>query len=279
MAGARKTAVMLGIQLSTLSTREVRRLLESAQARQQEGLARQLQAELDARIGRGSARPAPVADRFVEPVEIDAPPPTLFVPPRVRRRKPAVPMAAGVAVAVLAGGLTWGLSVPLDRPPATKAAPPRAAMALVQVAAPAEASPEPVEAEDVASPAPIKVASATPLPKARPDPCRTAVTAADRMVCRTPALDAQHRRMRAAYNRAVAAGADRISLDSDQARWRRSRDRTVDRQALASLYSRRIRELEALAAPKPVRATPAQAPKVSPAPGLDEPVFSAGRGG
>jgi hypothetical protein len=53
--------------------------------------------------------------------------------------------------------------------------------------------------------------------------------------------------MRAAYERAIAAGADRLALDRGQAKWRRVRDHADSRRELAALYARRIADLRAAA--------------------------------
>jgi uncharacterized protein YecT (DUF1311 family) len=87
------------------------------------------------------------------------------------------------------------------------------------------------------------------------EPCR-APTVADRLVCSEPALAAQDRRMRAAYARALAAGADRLEIDRGQARWHGARDRTTEPGQLAQLYARRIADLEAAAARPPHRRAP-----------------------
>jgi hypothetical protein len=87
--------------------------------------------------------------------------------------------------------------------------------------------------------------------KAPRSACRLGSTTADRIVCANPALETQHRRMRLAYERALAAGADPLIIDRAQADWRAARDATANRNQLTSLYSRRIRELETAAANPP----------------------------
>lgn len=97
-----------------------------------------------------------------------------------------------------------------------------------------------------------------------PRACRLGATTADRIVCANPALEAQHRRMRLAYERALAAGADPLLVDRAQAQWRAARDATVNRNQLTSLYSRRIRELETAARAPPRPTQPAAAPTKAP---------------
>ncbi len=108
-----------------------------------------------------------------------------------------------------------------------------------------------------------RVSLAAPPPATRkrvrpaiPPTCRAKPTPADRLVCADPALGAQHRRMRAAYDKALAAGADPLAIDRGQAEWRVARNAQGDRKALMSIYERRIWELQA-AARKPQAADPA----------------------
>lgn len=89
-----------------------------------------------------------------------------------------------------------------------------------------------------------------------PAPCPRASLAADRLVCSEPALASLDRRMRAAYVRAIAAGADRLEIDRGQARWHGARDRTTEPGQLERLYLRRIADLEAAAARPPGRRAP-----------------------
>jgi hypothetical protein len=91
--------------------------------------------------------------------------------------------------------------------------------------------------------APIAVVAARRSPAA----CRAPHVAADRLVCSEPALATLDRRMRAAYARAIAAGADRLEIDRSQARWHGARDRATGAGQLAQLYARRIADLEAAA--------------------------------
>jgi len=92
-------------------------------------------------------------------------------------------------------------------------------------------------------------------PKARPGPspvidaCLFEPTAADRLVCANPRLADSDRRMRRAYEDAIAGGADRAQLDADQARWRSQRDTASDPARLQELYEARTRDLQDLSPP------------------------------
>jgi uncharacterized protein len=118
--------------------------------------------------------------------------------------------------------------------------------------------PEPPATE--AAPRSAQVARATPPAKARTNPCYGLATAAERLVCGYPTLAAQDRQLRAAYDRALSAGADRRDLDRGQALWRDASQNVSDRQALSERYSRRIRELEAAATPPPPPPPPEDPP-------------------
>lgn len=119
------------------------------------------------------------------------------------------------------------------------------------VAAPAERRP-PAGLSKASAREPVRTpprrVGAAARPPALPYRCRLAATPADRLVCATPALEVQHRRMRQAYEAALAAGADPLEIDRGQAQWRVRRNGAGDRAALGALYQRRIRELSAEAA-------------------------------
>jgi len=66
---------------------------------------------------------------------------------------------------------------------------------------------------------------------------------ADRLVCASPVLRAQHRRMRQAYDQALSAGADPLTVDRGQAQWRALRAAAKTPAELKALYARRIRQL------------------------------------
>ena len=77
--------------------------------------------------------------------------------------------------------------------------------------------------------------------------CRYARSASERLVCRDPGLAALDRGLNAAYEEAIAAGADRRSLRAAQDRWLAVRERAApDPDAVADVYRRRIEELGAM---------------------------------
>jgi uncharacterized protein len=77
-------------------------------------------------------------------------------------------------------------------------------------------------------------------------------TPADRLICANPALKADDRQMKRAYEAALAAGANPLQIDERQARWRAERDSAATRGELYALYRQRIAELRAAArAPAP----------------------------
>src|SRR5687767_3825000 len=95
---------MLGIELTALSAPEVKRLLELARARGQDGLARQLEAELAARHGRTGGQPLPMS-------AVPRPAPRRgAAPPPVRRRRGPVVLVAGLA-AFIGAAVAWGLNL------------------------------------------------------------------------------------------------------------------------------------------------------------------------
>jgi len=81
------------------------------------------------------------------------------------------------------------------------------------------------------------------------DACLFEPTAADRLVCANPRLADDDRRMRRAYDEAIAGGADRAQVDAEQARWRGQRDAASDPARLQDLYDTRTRDLQDLSPP------------------------------
>lgn len=259
---------MLQIELSALSAPELKRLLEVARSRNQTALAEQLVAELQARPTRAAEwRQAPsmnyMADLEFEPG-----------PEPVRWRRGGVMVATAAIAAFVSAAVTWGLSMPATPGPQPAAVaaqtppPPRATVALaslapVPVAPPPDAAPM-VSAEPRPDP-PKRVAKARPpAARARARRCHDLPTPAQRLICGYPSLAAQDRQLRTAYDKALAAGADRRALDRGQAVWRSESEQVADHRALADRYARRLRELDAAAGrPPPPTAGPA----------LDEPVF------
>lgn len=227
---------MLGIQLSALSPSELRRLLELARARGQEGLARQLEAELAARAGRAGQPMSPTPRRPASPQPVR------------RRRGPAVAVA-GLAAAIGAT-LAWGLSLEAPKPPRPKSMTlvasspaPRIAVALTTVALPEESPTQPLR--EPAAP-PVEIVRAEPPPPNRHgNPCLDLPTAHARLICGYPSLAIQDRKMKAALDRARTASGDPDALDLAQADWQGSVTNLADRQALGERYARRIAELEA----------------------------------
>ncbi|HEY0646529.1 hypothetical protein [Phenylobacterium sp.] len=271
---------MLRIELSELSAQELKRLLDSARARGQTALAEQLVAELEMRPGRAvDWNPIPAgygAQMAFEPSFEPADEPH-------RPRRSGVMVATAVLAAFVSAGVTWGLSVPMT-PHAAKEPiepAPRAAVMLTSVAPvrPQSDLPAPapvVDHVDVDGDEPVARLPRAPLPMARAAPakasarakrCHDLPTPAQRLTCGYPVLAAQDRQLRAAYDKALASGADRRELDRAQAVWRGESENIADRNALAERYQRRIREIEAASARPP----PAPPPPAKPAP--EDPPF------
>jgi hypothetical protein len=275
---------MLRMNLSALSSTELKQLLAAAEGRGQDSLVEQLRAELATRAAVGEPRVA--RSRTPPPAEFDDEPEPMMVPDEAASglwldrdlggRSPARRWPVGLAAAaVLAvgGAVAWGLNGAPGLPVAGGAAPPATA---TPAAAPAPAPRAMVARVEVAPPAPPEaVAPAAPLPPApapapaepppkalakaesrasaprRLDPCATPPTPADRLLCNDLGLNLLNHEMREAYGRAMDAGADPVALRESQAAWRRTRDPVSDPRALAQLYDRRIRELKAVAGETP----------------------------
>lgn len=255
---------MVGIELSSLSGQEIRRLLAAAEQREQRDLAERLRAELAARSHRGamtvgpqmraSATPPPFVARFETAEDSDG---------ALDSLKPTLLVVA--AVAAVAIGIGWTLSQAPSQPAAPQAAvtapilpAPVAAPVAAPLVAPAPApaqqvvvEPPPALAPQVVAqpPAPAPVAKPAKVVKAKAAPPRAAACRSNRMVCSSPQLMAQDQRMRRAYDQALAAGADPLAVDEEQARWRTALAQTGSHTGAAQLYDRRIRELEATARP------------------------------
>lgn len=92
-------------------------------------------------------------------------------------------------------------------------------------------------------------ASAAVIEPPRRDPCAEAPSLAAQMVCREPALAAADRRMRRAYDEALAAGVPAEMLALEQADWRDIREMAAQRspRAVASIYRQRTDELRMMA--------------------------------
>jgi hypothetical protein len=230
------------MDLSSLNRPEVRRLLAAAEARQNHALAAQLRAEL---AGRGAqARPLPVQPIEIvtgsfdgawgnEPGEADAD------AAEVRRRRIGATVLGAGAAAMVAMVVGWQLARP---EPSAPAPPPPATTAPVSLSAPPARPPAPVTTPE--PPAPRAAAT----PAARPKPAQAERRkAATRPVSASARRSAQDRRMLRAYNRARAAGVDRLTLDRGQARFRAMLARSHKPGQAEQLYAKRIRELEAQA--------------------------------
>ncbi len=242
---------MLGIQLEALSVAEIRRLLDRAQARGQESLARQLEAELAARPGRAPVRPMMVpAPSEPAPRRMTVAPARQPAPVRRRRSGPAVAVA-GIA-GFVGAALAWGISLTPPQPSrqlatltaGAEAPAPRIAVALTTTALPEEASDQP--AEEPAAPAltavlPPETARAA---TASSNPCLDLPTARERLVCGYPSLAILDRRMNAALARARSSGADLDAIEDAQTDWQTASANISDRLVLNERYVRRIAELE-----------------------------------
>jgi hypothetical protein len=170
--------------------------------------------------------------------------------PHPRQAPPTLPVrVAAVAVPVPVAG-----PIPTAGPPALRPriVPPPVRRHLALVVQPQRPAREPPTRETPTRAHTIAVVAV----RRPPGPCRGPALAADRLVCSEPALATLDRRMRAAYARAIAAGADRLEIDRAQARWHGARDRTTEPGQLAQLYTRRIADLEAAAARPPHRRAP-----------------------
>lgn len=235
---------MLGIQFSALSLPELKRLLELARTRGQEGLARQLEAEVAIRLGRTTrGQPLPISPT-PHRAQRQAPPP----PPARRARGPAIAVA-GLA-AFVGATVAWGVSLETPQPPPPRSVAlvasrpaPRVNVALTTTTLPEESPIQPVR--EPAAP-PLEADRAEPsTPARRANPCLDLPTAHERLVCGYPSLAIQDRRMKAALERARAASQDPDALDSAQAAWQGAIRNVSDRQVVGERYAKRIAELDA----------------------------------
>lgn len=144
-------------------------------------------------------------------------------------------------------------------PPVARSAPPLRATAPAQRPAAAAARVERAVARPAAPARPKVQKASAPTPKSRParkalapiggpalSRCLAEPTPAERALCLNPDLRNADRRMREAYDKAVAAGADREALDREQAEWRTARNMAAhSKDAVARLYDQRIEQLTA----------------------------------
>lgn len=199
-----------------------------------------------ARLTRVATRaPAPAAAP-AEPIVVAEAPPVAPTPAVVAKTTPApvvvakaappAPAPAPVVVAKAEPPLRKSLSTP-SRPIVAKAE--KAA------AAPVRAKVQKAAAPAKAKPAKLQKASA-PARKRAADRCRFEPTPAARALCANPSLKVADRRMKQAYEKAIAAGADRATLDREQAEWRTARNAMASsKDAVARLYDQRIGQLQA----------------------------------
>lgn len=125
---------------------------------------------------------------------------------------------------------------------------------LAAAAAPgSQGKPEPAKSPSTRStssarPASVKTTSTRTSRRVAVDACRSRATAAQRTVCASPALRQADQRLRIAYRRALAAGANPQRLARDQTNFRAAVNAAApDRVAVERLYYRRTRALETLA--------------------------------
>lgn len=245
----------LEFDVSSLSVGEMRRLIAQKQARGQTALADYLQLELNGRLRRMAAPHLhAVPDARAEYADDDrATPEAAARSGWARAWQLAAAALAGAAVASAAG---WWLTStgPGPRPAPEQAAPalPTAPQAAPQTApmSASEAPSPPLEIPVPAAPT-ARAPAHSPAPASRahrqPAGCRAPATPGWRTVCANRGLLAQDQRMLRAYQRALAAGANRLTLDRGQAQWREAADRTSSPTRLAHLYRARIAALHAAA--------------------------------
>jgi hypothetical protein len=231
---------MLGIDLTALNSPELRRLLERARARGQDGLVRNIEAELSARVGRRPRQPTPMSATSLSAAHNP--------PPPVRRRGPAIAVA-GLA-AFTGAAVAWGLSLNMQPPPRAQPAALTTAQpaSRIAVALTTTALPEPVSDQSFAEPAvaltpPIRMALARPSEPGR-NPCYDLPTNQERLLCGYPSLAIKDRQMKMALERARANGSDVKAIEDAQAAWQEGSANVSDRLVLAQRYARRIAELE-----------------------------------
>lgn len=256
---------MPGVDLSTLSASDLRRLLDRAQARGQTALAEQINAALVAKGRSAPTRalgsPAPIThddwahDDWAYDEDDDPSPLEAYAAPahdtsraafRRRSGRPLLALGGGFAAGVLAWTLSGLQPTVLAPSPPRPAQPPRAMLARYEptpsatLTAPPAAAPAPVA--DAAS------ASAEPAPAKKVDRCAGLATRGERLVCGDPRLTAQQRRLQEAYIRALNLRADPQVVDGGQAAFRLALSRADDPERLTQLFDSRIRELNSATA-------------------------------
>lgn len=246
---------MPGVDLSTLSASDLRRLLDRAEARGQTTLAQQINAALIAKSRGAPTRalgsPAPVPDddwAYDEHAE------QAFAGDddgaRTRSRRPLLALGGGFAAGVLAWMLS-GLQPMQISPSPPRPAPAARAMLARYEPAPSTTPAPPSAAKLAPTPAPDVAPApppAEPAPVKKVDRCAGLATRGERLVCGDPQLSAQHRRLQQAYVRALNSRADPQVVDGGQAAFRLALSRADDPERLAQLLDSRIRELNAATA-------------------------------
>jgi uncharacterized protein YecT (DUF1311 family) len=186
---------------------------------------------------RAQAGPPPPSSVQVETVEPSAPPPGQAAQSRPVRDPPPQPGPEATRRAQAAPR-------PTPAPPRTEApqAPDAGRRPRREVDAEAYAAARRPEAGPTAA----QVAAARPRAGDGPSfNCRIARSASERLVCADPDLARLDRRLNAAYEDAIAAGADRRALRREQDQWLAVRERAApDPDAVADTYRRRIEELD-----------------------------------
>jgi uncharacterized protein YecT (DUF1311 family) len=180
-------------------------------------------------------------------------------PLRVARPTAPAPSTAPAAAPGEASVYAQAEAPGAPRPaPATSPAAPRASSP-VTVAPPVRPVPRPttranadVEVQpaievEPAMPTAAEVAAARPAGRGPSFSCRSARTQAERMICADPDLAALDRRLNAAFEDAIAAGANRRELRAEQDKWLSRREAAApDPDAVADVYRRRIGELNSM---------------------------------
>lgn len=262
---------MLVVDLSALSTPEIRRLLNAAEARRESSLVDDLRAELGVRGGgirpsaaervAGESRcswAAPTAGLLVAALvavgsglllsRSDDPPSSQVVAADpIAHRAPAPRFTEARALAAPFGAEPPRVAVVATLGEPTAAKPERAESVRPERTAPQTGESGARAPRTLAPLRAIPTKLTSEAPRTRVNLCYHEATPADRLVCGYPALAARHRRLREAYLQALTAGADPESLGAEQAAWTARRDQIADRTALADAYAARIAALDAAA--------------------------------
>lgn len=255
---------MPGVELSSLNRNEMRRLLAAAETRRDHALAARLRTELDGRGATAVQSIHPLAGQFERDPgheEVDSKDwGASDWDTKIwddddgdgrwmawARGRIGLTVLAVAVTSVVAMAIGWQLG----RREVSASGPPPAAVvepAQVVAAAPLVAELQPPEPA-APRPAQLAVEVAPPPPLAAKPAAKPGKAQAERRAERRAAAGRlpRDRRMLQAYERARAAGADPLTLDADQARFRTAVGATRDPVRTNTLYERRIQELEAAA--------------------------------